>query len=436
MADRQRSEAPLATNRSLVARDKLGHPLDPAVGYARGPIIASSLEEAKRRNCAMRLIRERAVAIGRGAFYNFSGHRRDLPVPPDKIAWAEEWVGPAFFWDGLVGAAREHFGGTAEHEVAVFNRCSAGNISTCLALAEPGSSVLSVVPQNRSHPSIGRGARLSGARLLQANSLAGVERALSGEGISLVVITAVSSELHIMDQDLILQVVALAKSKGIPTLMDDAYGTRLRPIIYGGLKTLETGVDVGVTSCDKAGMGGPRAGLMVGKADLVIRIAAKSTELGLEARPPLALGVWASLSQFDPSHLRHEVDLGIEIYHRLCDRYGPERVVQSALGASLPAEEVYEMVAAASPGGGPLPIVPAEVTAGVGLYWLERYGIISTNALGGPGASIWLRFKPIPSEVERFGGIPALLEATEAGLEYVAQRARSIPEMRQLILGE
>jgi L-seryl-tRNA(Ser) seleniumtransferase len=345
-------------------------------------------------------------------------------------------VGPAFFWDGLVEAAREHFGGSAEHGVAVFNRCSAGNVSTCLALAEPGSSVLSVVPQNRSHPSIGRGTRLAGAQLLQANTLPEVERYLAVPGVSLVVITAVSSELHIMDQDLLLQAVALAKSKGIPTLMDDAYGARLRPIVFGGLKTLETGVDVGVTACDKAGMGGPRAGLMVGRADLVVRIAAKATELGLEARPPLALGVWASLSQFDPSHLRHEVELGVEIYHRLRERYGAERVVRSALGASLPAEEVYEMVSAASPSGGELPIVPGEVTAGVGLYWLEKHGIISTNALGGPGASIWLRFKPVPSEVERFGGIPALLEATDAGLEYVAQRAHSIPEMRQLILGE
>jgi hypothetical protein len=135
--------------------------------------------------------------------------------------------------------------------------------------------------------------------------------------------------------------------------------------------------------------------------------------------------------------LRREVELGLEIYDRLCERYGPKRVVRSALGASLPAEDVYEMVADASPnGGGPLPIVPAEVTAGVGLHWLERYGIISTNALGGPGASIWLRFKPVPSEVERFGGIAALLKAAEAGLDYVAQRAHSISEMRRLVLGE
>jgi seryl-tRNA(Sec) selenium transferase len=173
---------------------------------------------------------------------------------------------------------------------------------------------------------------------------------------------------------------------------------------------------------------------MAGRADLIARIAAKSTELGLEARPPLSLGIWASLRQFDPDHLRREVEMGVKIYEQLRARFGPQRVIRSALGASIPAEDVYELVQAAS--GGELPVVPAEVTAGVGLYWLAHYGIISVNALGGPGASIWLRFKPAPAEVERFGGIPALVEAVEMGLDDLARRAHSISEMRRLILGE
>ena len=156
-----------------------GDRIDPSVGYARGPILTSSLDEARRRAYAVRLIRERAAALGHGGFYNFTGLHRDFPVPPDKVAWGEEWVGPAFFWDELDELAREHFGGDAGHEVAVFNRCSAGIISACLALARPGSIVVSVTPGTRSHPSIGRGARLAGAQLLQTTLPSDVEQWLS-----------------------------------------------------------------------------------------------------------------------------------------------------------------------------------------------------------------------------------------------------------------
>ncbi len=414
--------------------DQCGYPIDPAVGYARGPILSSSLQEAKRRQYAMRIIKDRASAVGHDSFYNFTGLHRDYPAPPNRIAWGEEWVGPAFFWDELVEMARKHFGGRAKHQVAVFNRCSAAIIATCLALARPRSTVLSVVPGKRSHPSIGRGARLAKAQLVQTDTLSAVEERLADDDVSLIVITGVSSELEIINQDLLLDVVKLGQAKGIPVFLDDAYGTRLRPI-YGQPKTLETGVDIGVTACDKAGLGGPRAGLMVGRADLIGRIAAKAGELGLEARPPLALGVWASLAQFDPNHLHREVELGLRIYERLSGRFGEDKIIRSGLGASIPAEDVYSLVQSLRPTDDVLPVVPAEITSGIGMYWLEHHGVISVNALGQPGASIWLRFKPSPDEVERFGGVSALTDVLDEGLSFVAARASSIPAMRQLILG-
>ena len=42
-------------------------------------------------------------------------------------------------------------------------------------------------------------------------------------------------------------------------------------------ETLELGADYGITSCDKAGLGGPRAGLMVGRPDLVERAVAHAS---------------------------------------------------------------------------------------------------------------------------------------------------------------
>jgi L-seryl-tRNA(Ser) seleniumtransferase len=410
------------------------HVIDPSVGYARGPILSSSLDEARRRAHALRLIRERAAALGHDSFYNFTGLHRDYHVPADRIAWGEEWVGQAFFLDELEQMAREHFGGEAGHEVAVFNRCSAGIIAACLALARPGSVVASVTPGARSHPSIGRGARLAGAQLRQTTLPSDVEGWFSEGDVSLIVITGVSSELEILDQDVLLAAVRLGREAGVPVLLDDAYGTRLRPIVFGGLKTMETGADLGVTACDKAGLGGPRAGLMVGEPHLMRQVAAKAAELGMEARPPLALGIWSSLRTFDPRHLQEEYALGGEIYAVLSGRFGQERVVRSALGASMPADAVYGLVREMR--GRDLPVAPGELTAGIGLYWLGEHGVISVNAMGQPGASIWLRFKPSPGELERFGGIPALLDIVERGIDHVAQRAHSVAEMRRLVLGE
>jgi L-seryl-tRNA(Ser) seleniumtransferase len=254
--------------------------------------------------------------------------------------------------------------------------------------------------------------------------------------VSLVVITGVSSELEVINEFVLMETIRLAKEYGVTTFLDDAYGARLRPIIYGQPKTLETGVDIGITSCDKAGLGWPRAGLMAGTPDLIDRVITRAEELGLEARPPLALGVCTSLAKFDPNKLRCEVELGEKIYEQLSERFGKERVKRTGLGATIPEEDAWEIVQALRPGGEQLPFLPAEITAGIGIYWLEHYGMITVNALGQPGARVSLRFKPDPSEVERFGGISALIEAIDDGLRYIAEKAGSLTEMKQLILGE
>jgi L-seryl-tRNA(Ser) seleniumtransferase len=416
--------------------DRFGFQLDPSVGYARGEILGSSLDEVKRRQYALRLVQERAKEHGRDSFYNITGLHREYLVPLDKVTYADEWIGPALYWEELEQMARAHLGGREEHGVAIFNRCSAGIIATCLALSKPNTIVISLVPGNRSHPSIARGIGLADAKIRQMNTPKEVKQCLSAETVSLIVITGVSSELEVIKEDILLEVVQLGKSNGVPVLVDDAYGTRLRPIIYRQPKTLETEADIGITSCDKAGLGGPRAGLMVGRSDLIDLITSKASELGMEARSPLALGVWACLKSFDPNKLRREVEFGKQIYQEMAVRFGKDHVRESGLGANIPADNAYEIVWKLQPSKDPLPVAPMEVTAGIGMYWLKRYGIININALGQPGASVWLRFKPDPDEIERFGGILSLLEAVEDGIHYIADRARSVSEMRQLIHGE
>lgn len=433
----------MAETASVTTLDGHGFPIDSTVGYSRGPILDSSLAEARRRLYALELIRKRTATLGPDSFYNITGLHRDFPLAPDNLTWGEEWTGPAFYQDELDELAREHFGGRADDRTAVFNRCSAGIVATGLALVKPGTRAVSLVPGTRSHPSIGRGIRLAGGEPVQVNTIDRLDRLLDHGGVSLVVITGVSSELEVINPEILLKAAENARRAGVPTLLDDAYGTRLRPIIYGGPKSLKTGVDLAVTACDKAGMAGPRAGLMVGRAELMDLVASKAAELGLEARSPLAAAVHGSLAGFTPDHLQVEVAFGVRIQDALIDLYGAERVIRSGMGASLPAEKVYDIVREkmavgddSFDSGQALPVAPGEVTAAVGMYWLAEHGIISVSALGQPGASIWLRFKPDPGEVARMGGLSALVSAIDQGLNHVADRARSVADMKKLILGD
>ncbi|MCG8617693.1 MAG: aminotransferase class I/II-fold pyridoxal phosphate-dependent enzyme [Desulfobacterales bacterium] len=418
------------------AMDPYGFPIDPTVGFARGPIIKGSLEEAKRRLHALELIRRRRDTHGADAFYNITGLHRGYPLDRDKLNHAEEWVGPAYFWDEMEVMARAHFGGTSDHDVLVFNRCSAGIISACLAIVRPGTKVISLVPGKRSHPSIGRGVRLAGGELVQVNEYREVAEVLDSEIVSFMVITGVSSELEVIDVDTMTDSIALAKKVGVPVMLDDAYGTRLRPIIYNGPGTMETGVNLGVTACDKAGMSGPRAGLMVGEKQFMEQVNTKAAELGLEARAPLAAGIWASLKEFTPRALEDEVAFGVKVYERLSGIYGKDKVIKSGIGASLTAESAYELVKEIRGTNDNLPISPGEVSAAIGMYWLKEYGMISVNALGQPGASIWLRFKAEPNVIEKMGGLDVLVNAIDNGLRYVAENGQSIDTMKALILGE
>ena len=164
----------------------------------------------------------------------------------------------------------------------------------------------------RSHASVARGTVLAGARLIDADTVDGVAAALKAENVRLLVITSVTSALARLPDIDIAAAATMGRKAGIPVLLDDAYGARLRPILHGGPRSLAFDVDLAITNCDKAGLEGPRAGFMAGRADLVARVQAKAAEQGQEARAPIALAVLRALERFSEALLREEVEVGAE----------------------------------------------------------------------------------------------------------------------------
>lgn len=424
-----------APTADAVKRDGFGNAIDPVVGYARGGIIASSVDEVRRLRRGQAVAADRVRRLGPKSIGVFTGNQRDFPIEAQDIATScEEWVGPGLIAEDLRRVAVEHMGGRPDDACAVFNRTSAGIVATIAAHAG-GKPVLSIVPPGgRSHASVVRGCALARVDLIE----------VAGDGdwrpripeCRLVVVTTVTSSLERLDDAITRAAVDAARAQGCTSFLDEAYGARLRPYMHGGAKALELGADIAVTNCDKAGLSGPRSGLLVGRPACVVAASAKGSEYGMEARAPIAAATWRSLSAFDPEHLRKEAAAGARLADALERRLGGI-VARSDLGPMIHEDDVLrEMQRRSGAEGQPVGIVPAEAGAALGMVLLADHGILTVNTHGQPGARISVRLKPTLDALDRVGGIDAAVEAFDAALGRVSALLRDEAAMRALILGD
>ena len=415
-------------------QDRFGNPIDPSVGYARGRLLSSSAAEIRRlrhaQSVAAQVVSERGIdAIG-----IFTGNPRYFPLKPDDLAtYCEEWVGPGLFAGDLAQVAIQHFGGG--ETVAVTNRTSAGIVAAVLALAD-GRPVVSVVPNgDRSHTSVVRGCTLAGVDLVELESSADPAPAIAQHAPALVVITTVTSSLARMTDDKTRHAIAVAKAAGATVFMDEAYGARLRPVLHGGAHSLTMGADFAITNADKAGLSGPRAGILCGASEPVLATLAKASELGQEARAPIAAGAMRSLQAFDPEDLRTEARDGSSISDALSATWGEDVVHRSDLGPMLDEQDVLARVIWQAE----LPetdIVPAEVTAAIGMILLRDHGVLTVNTHGAPGGRVSLRLKPTAGALAAVGGQGTLVAALDKAVEQVADRMNDDDWFAATLFGE
>ena len=417
--------------------DTFGNPVDPEVGYARGSILRSSVEEAARLRNAQKIAGERVRQRGPGSIGIFTGNPRNFPVSADDLdTLCEEWVGPGLYADDLRRVALDHFGAEPSDAVTVLNRSSAGIIATIVALAG-GRTVVSVAPpKGHSHVSVVRGCALAGVDRVEVQAGDDWRDAIDGAQPALVVITTVTSSLERLDDEITIQVADHAHSKGAKVFLDEAYGARLRPVLHGGRLSLQLGADLSVTNSDKAGLCGPRGGVLVGRPDLVAAVAAKGGELGMEARAPIAAGALRSLQAFKPEDLREEAAAGQKIAVALETRLGAELVQRTDLGPMVHEDHVLALARERAGGKVDQTIVPCEATAVLGIGLLRDHGILTVNTHGQPGARVSLRLKPTGDAVQRVGGTEAIVDAVEAELKNLAGCLADAAALSAIILGE
>ena len=416
-----------------MATDRFGNPIDRSVGYARGTILRSPVDEIRRRSRALAILRARIGEQGRAAVFNFTGHRREFLVGERALedGLAEEWGGAARLAKPLLEHTRRHFAAPPGVEAAVFNRAAAGIVALILAVGSRGRLV-SVAPRGCIHTSVFRGAELAGARLDRRDP-----EALPGDafrGAALAVITRVTSELQVMSADSTHRVIETARNAGCPTLLDDAYGARVGPELLGQPRALEFDADLAITSCDKAGLPGPRAGLMAGDPDLVTAALATGNEFGLEARGPIQLGVLRALQTFAPASLRADAEAGAGVAAGLRARIAHDRVRETVMGPTIAEEDVLSILRERGPVDSRL--VPVEATSLLGMVLLERFGILTGNVAERPGARVSLRLRPNAGEVASLGGVDAIVDIVDRAIDGATELAVDLDRAREALLGD
>ncbi|MBE1284183.1 MAG: selenocysteine synthase [Rhodobacteraceae bacterium] len=416
--------------------DRFGNEIDPGVGYARGALLQSSADEVRRLTQAGRVAADFVARESIDKIAICTGNLRFYPVGTEDLPLlCEEWVGPGLFSEELRQAAIAHMGGDGDEAACVINRTSAGIVATVLAHAQ-NRPVLSLVPKgDRSHASVTRGAKLAGVPVVEAYDLPEVKRLLAAHLPALMVITTVTSELAMLEDDLTAAAVRLAQRAGCTVLLDEAYGARFRPVLHGGTPSLAFGADLVITNADKAGLSGPRAGVLCGDPEALVPVQAKASELGMEARAPIAVGAMRSLQGFSPELLIQEAQDGQDLAEALETVLGTGCVTRSALGPKIGEEDVLALVLEMA-GATSTARVPAEVTAAVGMLMLQDKGIVTVNTHGQPGGRVSIRLKPTSGAVARAGGAMAVADCLMSAMHKTAAHLEDEAWFAATLFGE
>ena len=340
-------------------------------------IINNSLDEVKKRENALSIIKDIVESKGRSSLFDLTGLSGGFIASPSELSLLETYVGPAIFEDDLQKVGKEHMGG---EKVLPVNRTSSGILATILTLVSKDSNVVHYLAKLPAHPSIPRSCSLVGANYFETDVLDEFE---IPENTSLVVITGSTMDHKVIDEDEFRKVIEMAHEKDIPVMVDDASGARLRTVVFNQPKACDMGADIAITSTDKL-MPGPRGGLMAGRKDLIDEIKVKVSQFGLEAQPPAVLAMLNGIKNFDEKNLVDSFTRKDELFELLNEKFDnfettPTGVMISPEGLASELNVSHNLS-------------DHDVAFVFSFILLKDHGIITIPAVSMPGASPTIRF--------------------------------------------
>ena len=383
-------------------------------------IVNNSLDEVKKRESALRIIKEILKDNGRDSLYDVTGLSGGFIASEEELSLLETYVGPAVFEDELQIVGKEHLGG---EKVLAVNRTSSGILASILALVKKGDHVSHFLAEFPAHPSIPRSCKIVGASY---DEFVDIEKFNIPENTSLVIITGSTMDHKVIDEDLFKRVIDMAHERDIPVLVDDASGARLRTAVFKQRKATELGADLVVTSTDKL-MPGPRGGLMAGREDLIDLVKIKANQFGLEAQPPLILAMVNGIRNYTEENLIKAISRKDEFYVLLSKKYEmfektPTGVVvgEDALGSQLNKLNIETELS------------QKDCCFLWAMILLKDFGIITIPAVGMPGASASVRIDLSTQDVIDMD-LSELYEKIDSSFEKLLILSQDVEKSRELV---
>lgn len=383
-------------------------------------IVNNSLDEVKKRESALKIIKEIINEKGRDSLYDVTGLSGGFLASDEELNLLETYVGPAVFEDELQIVGKEHLGG---EKVLAVNRTSSGILASILALVEEGSHVSHFLAEFPAHPSIPRSCKIVGASY---DEFVDIDKFNIPDNTSLVVVTGSTMDHKVIDEDLFKRVIDMAHEKEVPVLVDDASGARLRTAVFNQQKATDLGADLVVTSTDKL-MPGPRGGLMAGREDLINEVKIKANQFGLEAQPPLILAMVNGIKDYTEDNLVNAISRKEEFYDLLSKKY--VMFEKTPTGVMVSESSLKEQL-------DDLNIETDLSEKDCCFLWamilLKDCGIITIPAVGMPGASDTIRFDLSTQDVINMD-LNVLYEKIDDSFEKFVDLSQDVEKSRELM---
>ncbi len=340
-------------------------------------IVDDSLDEVKKRENALSIIKDIVENKGREFLFDLTGLSGGFIASPSELSLLETYVGPAIFEDALQEVGIEHMGG---EKVLPLNRTSSGILATILALVAKDSNVVHYLAELPAHPSIPRSCSLVGANYFETDVF---DEFTIPDDTSLVVITGSTMDHKVIDEDEFKKVIEMAHERNIPVMVDDASGARLRTVVFNQAKACDLGADIAITSTDKL-MPGPRGGLMAGRKELIDEIKVKVHQFGLEAQPPAVLAMLNGIKNFNGENLKKSFERKDRLFDLLEENFS--HIQKTPTGVMITPEDLADEIDISHD------LSDNDLAFVFSLILLKDYGIITIPAVGMPGASATIRF--------------------------------------------